>query len=96
MLSSRDCIVHDHFYIRPLQWTMLWIDFFWAAIELAAEKLEDFTRSEPLPRTDFHIKRCRLIAKWGHAENDDAYGSLLAGLRQTRKETGYKIWLQDD
>ena len=96
MLSSRDCIAHDHFHIRALQMDDALDRSDWAAIELAAEKLEDFTRSEPLPWTDFHIKRGRLIAKWGRGEKDDAYGSLLAGLRQTRKETGYKIWFPDD
>jgi tetratricopeptide (TPR) repeat protein len=96
LLSSGPCTAHNHFHVRALQMEDGWDREDWNAIELAADKLEDFTKPEPLPWSDFHINRGRVLAAWGRGQKDTDYEQRLAQLRYVRRDAGWKIWLPED
>jgi hypothetical protein len=56
----------------------------WEGAERSAAALEDFTRSEPLPFSDFYIARARALAAHGKNQSDTA--ELLAELERLREE----------
>ena len=68
----------------------------WSAIDCATVNLEEFTKAEPLPLMDFHIKRGRAISQWGRGEQDDTYAALLEDVSKVRCDLGMKIWLPGD
>ncbi len=43
----------------------------WDEVERYADALEDFTRPEPLPSSDFFIARGRALAAFGRGSRDD-------------------------
>ena len=51
----------------------------WDSVEGYAAALEDYTRPEPLPWSDFFIARGRALATYGKGRRDDA---LIAKLRE--------------
>ena len=52
-----------------------------AAAERYAAALEDYTRAEPLPFSDFVIARGRALAAWGRGQRDATAVERLRGLR---------------
>jgi len=55
----------------------------WDDADVYAQALEDFTRPEPLPWTDFFIARARVLAAFGHGKRGEA---TLGELRRVRDE----------
>lgn len=96
LLETQTCTGHNHFHVRELQIEDALARGDWDAMETAAERLEAFARPEPLPWTEFQVKRSRVIAKWGRKEQDEVYDSQLAGLVDMRRSSGMKIWLPGD
>ena len=96
MLNAGTSVAHDHFHIRVLQMEDSLDRENWSAVDRAADKLEEFTKPEPLPWTDFHICRGRAIAAWGRGNGCEQTVERLADLRKIRADTGMKIWLPGD
>ena len=96
LLSPSGTVSHHHLHVRVIQMEVGRRQSNWDAVGRASDRLEDFTRNERLPWTDFHIARGRAIAAWGRAQRDQDYGRRLTRLRDIRNETGWKIWLPED
>jgi hypothetical protein len=86
---------HNHFHLRKAQIDIASKYGDWDLAERAADHLEVFTEPEPLPWTDFHIKRGRAIAKMGRGEQDEVCERLLTELQKTSKDTGMIVRLPE-
>ena len=62
----------------------------WCAAERYAAALEDYTRAEPLPWSDFVIARGRALAAWGRGERDATAVERLRGLRAHAERAGLR------
>ncbi|MFY0612784.1 MAG: hypothetical protein JXQ99_14725 [Hyphomicrobiaceae bacterium] len=96
LLGSRFFTSHNHFRVSLAEMEFGLRHEDWSGIDQGATNLEEFTKGEPLPWTNFHIKRGRAIAKWGRGEHDDAYAALLEEVTNVRRDLGMKIWLPGD
>jgi hypothetical protein len=65
----------------------------WASAERYAALLEEFTRAEPLPWSDFVIARGRALAAFGRGGRDAALGAELERLRSEADRVGLRIAL---
>jgi tetratricopeptide (TPR) repeat protein len=65
----------------------------WVSVERYATALEDYTRSEPLPWTDFFIARGRALAAFGRGGRDEATTVKLERLRDETERLGLKSGL---
>jgi tetratricopeptide (TPR) repeat protein len=61
----------------------------WHEVERYAAALEDFTRPEPLPWSDFFIARARVLAAYGRGKRDDATVQELKRLRDEAVRVGF-------
>jgi hypothetical protein len=61
----------------------------WHEVERYAAALEDFTRPEPLPWSDFFIARARVLAAYGRGKRDDATMQELTRLRDEAVRVGF-------
>ena len=66
----------------------------WDGVERYAATLEEFTRPEPLPWTDFFIARGRALAAYGRGKRDDATLRELQRLRVDAARVGLKTALR--
>lgn len=65
----------------------------WDTVDRYAAALEEYTRSEPLPWTDFFIARGRALANCGRGKRDDATMQELQRLREESTRVGFKTAL---
>ncbi len=65
----------------------------WHEVERYAAALEDYTRPEPLPWSDFFIARARVLAAYGRGKCDDATMQELKRLRDEAARIGLKTAL---
>jgi class 3 adenylate cyclase/tetratricopeptide (TPR) repeat protein len=65
----------------------------WDSVEHYAAMLEDFTRAEPLPWSDFFIARGRALAAFGRGRRDAALSAELERLRSDADRVGLRIAL---
>ena len=65
----------------------------WDEVERYATALEDYTRPEPLPQSDFFIARGRALAGFGHGGRDAATIDELRRLRAEAERIGLKTAL---
>ena len=65
----------------------------WDEVNRFALALEDYTKSEPMPRCDFFIARGRALAAHGRGERDQATMNELQRLYDQAKEIGLKLTL---
>jgi hypothetical protein len=63
----------------------------WDSVEHYAAMLEDFTRAEPLPWSDFFIARARALATFGRGGRDAALSTELERLRSDADRIGLRI-----
>ena len=62
----------------------------WDEVERYAAALEEFTRPEPLPWSDFFIARGRALAAFGGGSRDDATIAEIRRLRDQAEKIGCK------
>jgi ATP/maltotriose-dependent transcriptional regulator MalT len=65
----------------------------WDEAERLVAVLEDFTRPEPLPWTEFYIARGRALAAWGRGQRGDAAKAGLERLAGEARRTGLQLAL---
>ena len=63
----------------------------WDSVDRYAAALEDYTRPEPLPWSDFFIARGRALAEFGRGRRDDELVDTLRRLRDEAKRIGLKL-----
>jgi hypothetical protein len=87
-LLDEGCVSHNYyeFYIEGMDGALERQD--WALVDRYASALEDYTRAEPLPRTDFFIARGRALASHGRGRRDDATVKELQNFRDKAVSIG--------
>ena len=82
------CVGHNYFefYIEGMEGALERRD--WALVDRYASALEDYTRAEPLPKTDFFIARGRALVAHGRGARDDATMQELKRLRDEAAGVG--------
>ena len=86
-------VAHNHFrFYRDAIDATLRVSA-WSEAERLASALEDFTRPEPLPWTDFYIARGRALAAWGRGQRDDTKRGRLIQLSDDARRAGLHLAL---
>ncbi len=65
----------------------------WDEVDRYAQALEDYTRPEPLPRSNFFIARGRALAAHGRGNRDQASMTELQRLHDEAEGIGLKFVL---
>ena len=93
LLRQHDCVSHNYFrFYRYGVEACLNIGG-WDTVERYAQALEDYTRPEPLPWTDFFIARARVLVAYGRGKRDDATMAEITRLRDEAKRVGFRLAL---
>jgi tetratricopeptide (TPR) repeat protein len=82
-ILRKGCASHNYFWFYRDAIEVCLNTGDWNAVERYAAALENYTRVEPLPWSDFFVARGRVLAAWGRELRDDA---LIATLRQLSGE----------
>lgn len=77
-----------HFYRHAMH--ACWQSAMWEELDQFAQALEDYTRDEPLPWSDYIIARGRALASVGRGERHDSITQDLTGLLGQANRMGYK------
>jgi tetratricopeptide (TPR) repeat protein len=93
LMLSEGSVGHNHldFYEDAME-TSLRIEA-WDEVDRYAQALEDYTRPEPLPRSDFLIARGRALAAHGRGNRDQAIMAELQHLHDEAESIGLKFVL---
>ncbi len=85
------CVGHNYlaFYRDAMEVALESAD--WDGVERYAAALEDYTRPEPLPLTDFFIARGRALAAHGQGGRGDATMAEIARLRDEARRVGLML-----
>ena len=78
---SQGSVGHNHLYFYPVAIDVMLSEGDWDEAERYAAALEDFTRSEPLPWSEFFIARGRALAAWGRGRRGPELAAELQRLR---------------
>ena len=87
------CVSHNHFWFCREAIDICVETGAWNEVEHFAAALEDYTRLEPLPFSDFYIARGRALAAFGRGARDGKTISELQRLRDNALEIGLKSQL---
>jgi class 3 adenylate cyclase/tetratricopeptide (TPR) repeat protein len=92
-LLAGDCVGHNHyaFYPNAMEVAIRYGD--WDALERFASALDAYSRSEPLPWSDFFVARGRTLASYGRGNRDGATMQELGRLREEAERVGLKLYL---
>ncbi|MCH7796776.1 MAG: tetratricopeptide repeat protein, partial [Proteobacteria bacterium] len=82
-------VAHNHFWFYRDVMEMALNLGDWNGAESCAQALEDFTRAEPLPWSDFFIARGRALAAFGRGGRDAATIDELRRLRDEAEGIGF-------
>ena len=63
----------------------------WNEVDRYAQALEDYTRPEPLPRSDYFIERGRRLAAFGRGDRDDVLLKRLQELGTAAEKNGFHL-----
>ncbi len=66
----------------------------WDEVDRYAQALQDYTRSEPLPRSDYFIARGRALAAHGRGDRDPATLAELQSLSMEAVKNGLNMSLR--
>jgi len=80
---SQGSVGHNHLLFYPDAIDVMLSEGDWDQAERYAAALEDFTRPEPLPWSEFFIARGRALATWGRGRREP---ELVAELQRLRSE----------
>ncbi len=92
-LLVEGCVGHNYFeyYLEMIEYALEGKR--WDDVERHCRALEDYTRSEPLPRTDYFIARGRGLAAFGRGQRDKTTARELQRLRDEGARVGLAIAL---
>jgi class 3 adenylate cyclase/tetratricopeptide (TPR) repeat protein len=82
-ILRKGCVSHNYFwfYRDAIEASLSTCD--WDSLKRYADALEDYTRSQPLPWSDFFVARARALFAYGTQQRDDA---LIGKLRELSGE----------
>jgi tetratricopeptide (TPR) repeat protein len=92
-LLAEGCVSHNYFeyYIEMIEHALE--ERHWNDVERRCRALEDYTRSEPLPRTDYFVARGRALATFGRGQRGKTTARELRRLRDEGARVGLAIAL---
>ncbi len=92
-MLSEGSIGHNHldFYEDAMEASLCTEE--WDEVDRYAQALEDYTRPEPLPRSDFFIARGRALAAHGRGNRDRAIMTELQHVHDKAESIGLKFVL---
>jgi tetratricopeptide (TPR) repeat protein len=93
MLLREGSVSHNHLWFYRFAMDALLGAGDWERVEAYAAALDDFTRPEPLPWTDFFIARGRALAAFGRGNRDESTIRELQRLRDEANRVGFKAAL---
>lgn len=95
-LLRAGAVSHNHFLFRRDAIDACLISGDWEGAERSAAALEDYTRSEPLPFSDFYIARARALAAHGaHRSNPELLAAELDRLCEDGERLGLRVALSE-
>ena len=92
-MLSEDSVGHNHldFYEDAMEGSLRMAQ--WDEADRYAQALEDYTRPEPMPRSEFFIARGRALAAHGRGKRDQASMAELQRLHDEAETIGLKFVL---
>ena len=90
-ILRKGCVSHNYFWFYRDAIEVCLNTGDWDAVERYAAALEDYTRPEPLPWSDFFIARGRALATYGKGRRDDAVIAKLHELSGEADRIGLKL-----
>jgi tetratricopeptide (TPR) repeat protein len=81
---------HNYFHFYQAAMEVALAEGAWDEAEHYAAALEDYTRCEPLPWSDFFIRRARAMLALGRGQRDTRLVATLQGLHDQAEEVGLK------
>ena len=88
LLLGRHCARHNHIHSRIIQMECAIDEEDWIALDEMTCSLQNATQSEPLPLTDFFIRRARTISPNSEWPSSESRAAELIDLRNVKKTTG--------
>jgi hypothetical protein len=85
---AEGCVSHNYFWFYRFAMDSLLSVSDWEGVERYAGLLEDYTRDEPLPSTDFFIARGRALAAFGRGKREAAIVGEVQRLRDEASRAG--------
>ena len=88
-ILSRGCNAHNHlwFYRDAIEASLMLRN--WIEVERYAQTMTDYTQAEPLPWSEFHIARARVLASFGRGERSAVIAAELDRLRGEGERIGF-------
>ncbi len=90
MMLREGSVSHNYFWFYRFAMDALLGVGDWERVEAYATALEDYTRPEPLPWTDFYIARGRALAAFGRGNRNEASVRELRRLRDEANRIEFK------
>jgi len=90
-ILRKGCVSHNYFWFYRDAIEVCLNTGDWDSVERYAAALEDYTRPEPLPWSDFFIARGRALAAYGQGRRDDAVIAKLRDLSGEAQRLGLKL-----
>jgi tetratricopeptide (TPR) repeat protein len=90
-ILRKGCVSHNYFWFYRDAMEVCLNTGDWDSVERYAAALEDYTRPEPLPWSDFFIARGRVLATYGKGRRDDALIAKLHQLSGEAHRVGLKL-----
>ncbi len=82
------CVAHNHFWFAESAIDTALQAAKWDKARRFADRLENYTKREPLPWSDFIIERARALADWGMGKRSQETEKRLKDLRSTAAKAG--------
>ena len=89
-LLEQGCVSHNYFEYYCEAMELMLEQERWTDVETYAKSLEEFTKTEPLPRTVFFISRARCLAEFGAGSTGQDLVAKAKRLRDQAEEIGLK------
>jgi len=88
-ILARGCNAHNHlwFYRDAIEASLMLRN--WIEVERYAQTMTDYTQAEPLPWSEFHIARGRVLTSFGRGERGAKIAAELSRLRGEAEQTGF-------
>jgi class 3 adenylate cyclase/tetratricopeptide (TPR) repeat protein len=93
-ILQKGCVSHNYFWFYRDAIDVSLDAGDWDSAERYTAALEDYTRPEPLPWSDFFVARGRALATWGRGTQDGALHATLHDLSNEAHRLGIKLAAQ--
>jgi hypothetical protein len=93
-LLQKGCVGQNYFWFYRDAMEVCLNTGDWGAVERYAAALEEYTRTEPLPWSEFFIARARALAAVGRGRRDDELIAELRALHEEAQRVGFKTALR--